>query len=407
MLTLRDADECGDETEVQDIDLDENVTMMSYEKNIQRHLPGADSLVPLPPYETQDTQAVLDQVLKQGRFHSWDRYFAEGQTLIKKLPRRHELDLVKRFVEGLYATKQREQCESWLDVNGWTWENVDGFGLSSTPSVPVHLEVVHPRNQDGMTEVGEKDNEDVQDPSEKSKPLMKPESSPKRNQQVGQKSVQGKSQPPRECSPAAKHARQSRGKGKLNIRSTKRHQSQRQSSGSATRRRDGKGRFRRRRSLSPILGENVSHSGVSVSRANRGKNVRRHKSKDDGSSGKPFNEAPRKQHIKAVRAPSEATTEMKANQQNIEPLSTPLHQQTPSRGIERTIPRLVRRKRSVDLVAEQRSRKRRQLMDEEGLPPLPAHPIQQHRKDRKTGKKRHRLPLPPPPEIPIMPTSDE
>lgn len=36
--------------------------------------------------------------------------------------------IVRRFVDGIFQEIQRKQCQQWLESNGWSWENITSFG---------------------------------------------------------------------------------------------------------------------------------------------------------------------------------------------------------------------------------------------------------------------------------------
>ena len=135
MLTLRSATRRESTTDGS-FDLDGNVVISSYAGHAyQASPPPNDSLRPIAE-ETEHIEPTMTEIgrLKQGRYHSWDRYLAEGQSLMDKIPRGQELLLVQNFVDGLYANGEREQCREWLKLSGWSWSKVAAFPLSGTPS---------------------------------------------------------------------------------------------------------------------------------------------------------------------------------------------------------------------------------------------------------------------------------
>lgn len=412
MLTLRDANDRDESPEVEEIDLDENVTTMSYAKHLSGDIANQDSLVMLPQHDSHLTQANFVQPVKQGRFHSWDRYFTEGQALVKKHPRRLEFDIVKNFVEGLYSASQRGQCEQWMDLNGWTWESVAGFGLSGTPSVPVYLDSVDPRAVNKGNETAEKQAKGVstRDPPSAStkQPKKKVIKVPKGKPNVETRS----SQRLREQGQAAK--------GVLKPQEVKKTKSAARTGCSqtalnktATPTQDAKGRFISRRSSSPVLAANSPQATVQQSTAEGREPAFRKRTKlgDHATSEKRTKARTPKQQATAASCAPELSTRLKPIQELPERPSTPSRQQTPSQGPEQTVPRLLKRKRSIDRIPEGEGRKKNRLMDADGLPPLPAllPALLVHAIGKNEGRKRkgRRLPLPPPPEIPIMPTSDE
>ncbi len=408
-LTLRDANDRNESTDVEDIDLDENITTMSYARNTKKDVPVPDSLVILPQHDSHLTQANAVQSLKQGRFHSWDRYFTEGQALVEKHPRRLEFAIVTSFVQGLYAAKQHEQCEQWLDVNGWTWESVAHFGLSNTPSIPVHLESTDPRNTRQSSETAEKKAKGRQDQGAVSKV---PDQSMKRPEEEIQKPstfMPQASSPLRQQSQLANGAYPPKEAGKVRkLRKTK-TRSQRRPTKWVRARRDANGRLQSQRQSSPLVSESPSQANDHIRITGRTKVAPRRNCKpaEHHSSMKHTNARPSKQQANGAIGDPEANTRLETSQEFPECPGTPPCQQTPAQDPEQTIPRLVKRRRSIDRIFEKQGRKRRRLMDEEGLSPLPPQPFPRLGNNESRRRKRRRLPLPPPPEIPIMPTSDE
>lgn len=118
-----------------DIDLDHNATMLSYVNNMTRAvIPSAKGRsLTTASFGSNAEKRGLDEVLAQGRFQSWETYFAEGQNIFRQIPRKNELLLVQKFVDGLYSRSQKDQCFQYLDVNGWTWNSIAAFGFSATP----------------------------------------------------------------------------------------------------------------------------------------------------------------------------------------------------------------------------------------------------------------------------------
>ena len=144
MLTLRDVQDNFTSTSPEPrIDLDENVTISSYANHLYAPSEHPDSLQPISSNDlTNDTlnpPQWHNILLKQGRYHGWERYVAEGQSLMDNAPKEMVKTVVRKFVEGLYSAGDRTQCRQWLDLNGWTWANVIEYGLKSTPSIPTCL----------------------------------------------------------------------------------------------------------------------------------------------------------------------------------------------------------------------------------------------------------------------------
>ena len=411
MLTLRDAIDRDESTEVEEIDLDKNVTTMSYAKNMKRGVPVSDSLVMLPQRDSHLTQADVLEPLKQGRFHSWDRYFTEGQALVKRHPRKLEFSIVKSFIAGLYATKQREQCVQWLELNGWTWESVAGFGLSGTPCVPVYQDSVDPGALVGPNEAAEKV---VKSPiTQDSTPTIARQSKKKvKGGSTGKPNPKTRSsQRLRNQSQVTKSVHQPRNtkQDKTPVATLPRSRSQRAPTKTATPRRDASGRFLRQRSSSPAIAARSSQASARGSIANGKKGLSRKAAKmgEHASSLKQAKVRAAEQEAIAVPTVLNAGIDVEPVQAAPQRPTTPPRQPSPSQGPEQTVPRLIRRRKSVDRVSEVQARKRRRLMDEQGLPPLSPQSVQPDGKESGRKRKRRRLPLPPPPEIPIMPTSDE
>lgn len=150
MLTMRNV-EIRESTTDASLDLDANVTVPSYALQPRRPSSPRDSLQPILPSnpgELQNKNQLRTEIvaLEQGRYHSHDRYLAEGQSLIDKVPEDQKRLVVEKFVEGLYSDIEREQCRTWLQLNGWQWDVITDFLLSGTPSAPVHT------NRHKMTE---------------------------------------------------------------------------------------------------------------------------------------------------------------------------------------------------------------------------------------------------------------
>lgn len=134
-LTVRNAETARESTDAESFDLDQNVAMPSYALHAARR-PPSDSLKPIDsskPETCVDLKSV--ELLRQGRYHSLDRYFAEAESLLKQLSPDQETYLMRAFVNGLYAASDRAHCRQWLNQLGWTWENLAAFSFSSTPSV--------------------------------------------------------------------------------------------------------------------------------------------------------------------------------------------------------------------------------------------------------------------------------
>ncbi|RMZ92725.1 hypothetical protein DV736_g16, partial [Chaetothyriales sp. CBS 134916] len=122
ILTLRPNDATDESTESEDFDLDQCADKV--EQHMRQAVPPATFLSLLS--------------LKQGRFQSWDLYFADGESFFKTLAREKELWVVTAFLEGLFDGRQRRQCQQWLNLNGWTWASISSFTNLSTPAGGLH-----------------------------------------------------------------------------------------------------------------------------------------------------------------------------------------------------------------------------------------------------------------------------
>lgn len=81
----------------------------------------------LPEPEVPASELAKINTLKQKRFENWAEYYSVGQSLRTSLPDSFEEAIVRRFVEGIFEEKHRRQCQQWLESRGWTWENVTSF----------------------------------------------------------------------------------------------------------------------------------------------------------------------------------------------------------------------------------------------------------------------------------------
>ncbi|KAK5028919.1 hypothetical protein LTS07_006300 [Exophiala sideris] len=123
-------------TILSDLDLDANAETISYAGH-QYHVGEVDSLrfLPLPEPRVQASELAKINALKQKRFQDWAEYYSVGQNLMTILPDTFEETVVRRFVEGIFLEAHRRQCQQWLDSRGWTWDSLTSFNdmLSQTP----------------------------------------------------------------------------------------------------------------------------------------------------------------------------------------------------------------------------------------------------------------------------------
>ncbi|EXJ69127.1 uncharacterized protein A1O5_08062 [Cladophialophora psammophila CBS 110553] len=111
-----------------DLDLDANAHTISYAGHCYSEPGQNDSLKMLSPPTVQATQLAEIKTLRQRRFDGWDSYYNQGQKIVEALPRQFEGTIVHNFVNGLFKESHRKQCQQWLDSSGWTWANVTTFG---------------------------------------------------------------------------------------------------------------------------------------------------------------------------------------------------------------------------------------------------------------------------------------
>ena len=111
-----------------DIDLDANAHTSSYAGHYLFAPEQTNSLKMLLPSKAQATQLARIKALRQRRFDDWSSYHKQGQSLVENLPRTFEETVVHNFVDGIFKETHRKQCRQWLDLNGWNWANVSAFG---------------------------------------------------------------------------------------------------------------------------------------------------------------------------------------------------------------------------------------------------------------------------------------
>jgi hypothetical protein len=116
------------ETVPDDLDLDANADMISYAGHHQYFPNKNDSLNMLPPSTAGATQLARIKTLRQRRFDEWTSYYDQGLRLLKSLPNNFEETVVRNFAGGIFNESHKKQCQEWLDANGWTWTNVTTFG---------------------------------------------------------------------------------------------------------------------------------------------------------------------------------------------------------------------------------------------------------------------------------------
>ncbi|OAL24040.1 hypothetical protein AYO20_10785 [Fonsecaea nubica] len=138
-----------------DLDLDANAHTISYAGYECRA--AEPSLRMLSPLPIEASRLAEIKTLRQRRFDGWDHYYDQGQELVQALPQDFEETIIHHFVEGLYQTTHRKQCQQWLDSSGWTWANVTAFGnlCSQLLANDTSVETSRPRQIDaGLAAVG-------------------------------------------------------------------------------------------------------------------------------------------------------------------------------------------------------------------------------------------------------------
>ncbi|KAJ9609826.1 hypothetical protein H2200_006155 [Cladophialophora chaetospira] len=118
------------ETVPEDLDLDANAHTISCAGHHKHILEQYESLDMLPPSAAQATQLARVKTLRQRRFEEWTTYYNQGHKLMENLPSSFEETVVHNFVEGIFKPTHKKQCRQWLDSNGWTWANITAFGDS-------------------------------------------------------------------------------------------------------------------------------------------------------------------------------------------------------------------------------------------------------------------------------------
>lgn len=447
-MALRSKEDSSDHSEIEagDVNLDENVHTMSYAANIWDSAPLTDTLMTLPQLGLRTQLSQSPSTLKQGRFHSWDRYFAKANEMMKKIPKKREFELLSCFLNGLYSKKQRQECEKWLDVSGWSWSHLESFGIIGTPAGPAQFhDSVEDRSSTQPIKPPEKgvkgqhENKRVPKPGERAQiqNQYNPETHvaeqdpPRRSQRLLEQHTQiSHESPDRPRSTSCSQERTKATKSNVGDSWQRSHLKRKNKSKgtldrhSNDRPRDAKGRFQaveESRSTLHFRGPNdvmqtQSHqpagSRVPVGRSGTAPEVNpdkrfhgvEHRTANDGQpveSGYHSNIASRMKVAKNSKVPETPRKQDGAAPMRLEQhLSTPSSQTSIEPHRDPT-PRLVKRKRSPHQQTKG-PRKKPRLLDDGGLPPVP----QQGHREVSRGQKKKRLPLPPPPQIPIMPTSD-
>lgn len=111
-----------------DLDLDENAHTFSYLGHRRAVAEKTDTLQTLPQPDIPSSQLAQVNLLRQRRFDDWEYYYSNGSLLVEALPHTFEETIVRNFVDGIFSDLQRKQCQQWLDAKGWTWEYIGLFG---------------------------------------------------------------------------------------------------------------------------------------------------------------------------------------------------------------------------------------------------------------------------------------
>ena len=411
MLTFKNTIDDADPTDSEDIDLDKNIRTMSYARNMRREVSIQDSLVPIQENSIYVPINAI-QPLKQGKYHSWERYFVEGQALVRKVSRRDESNVVQSFVDGLFAPLKRKQCTEWLDTNGWTWDSVDAFGLIATPSIPTHGETTD-LNKTGQRRIpiGPSQVEaQVEEFQEAVATNIRTHGSKEATQPVEAKASRRTSEPRRsqrirELEDSLKSSVRPASMQRSTTTTVKKIPAKTQKPTTAPTRQPSE---RTKSLLSPnkIPAVSQADSGNGKSKSNGSPQRKSTNQRSIQASKPPQAKAKPASQQSGSKSKVVKRPQSKGRQASQRP-STPPRQTSPVQFPEDSIPRLVKRKSSVDRELYQKGGKRKRLMDDDGLPPLPDRPVKSMEKGGlKPWKRVRRLPLPPPPEIPIMPTSD-
>ena len=129
MLTFQpNANRRADSYPSRDFDLDEDVPTPEPEASRVEQTQLEDAMAILPGSLISSFHEVKDlSSLKQGKFQSWDDYFAVYNDFTSTMPKRKEGAIVEAFVDGIYDEQLRRSCETILDDVGWTLNGVKDF----------------------------------------------------------------------------------------------------------------------------------------------------------------------------------------------------------------------------------------------------------------------------------------
>ncbi|KIX02614.1 uncharacterized protein Z518_08556 [Rhinocladiella mackenziei CBS 650.93] len=116
-----------EETLPEDLDLDANANTVNSAGYWRPRAEENGALQLLPPPEADTSPLSSIKALKQGSFEGWESYYSRGMALVESAPHCFEETIVREFVEGMLGSAQKRQCHQWLDSKGWNWENISLF----------------------------------------------------------------------------------------------------------------------------------------------------------------------------------------------------------------------------------------------------------------------------------------
>ena len=352
----------------------------------------------LPQPVAQASQLSKIKMLQQRRFDNWGHYYNQALKLIEALPSAFEEAIVRQFVDGIWRDSLRKQCKQWLNSRGWKWDNVVSFGRlnSQTPSETVTETISDmlsiSRYAEKMAKIRRgcdkaKTNENSSQhvrPLRRSQRLMSKDDFVQTQQSMAD--IQGLSTPneadaliPILRKTATLHVSDSRLRDEL------------------------------RQTLSIVQNETRRRSGLEDCKDVRRGQPATTKTKNSKAKKTPIARKPNEHTLDAqgtdvgtkgktlATGTSPITPQRKADV--VADVAKPAQQAKKTRALGNPIPRLVPLKRQVTEDANDSS-------NDEGFLYTPKQPSKR-RADRRKTYKRRRLPLPPPPEIPILPTSDD
>lgn len=385
-----------------DLDLDANANTISYAGHHYHPSKEIDTLQELPRPGVPASQLARIKTLKQRRFDDWEYYSSQAQRLIETLPDEFEETIVRNFTEGIFKNSHRDQCRQWLDLKGWSWENVISFGdlcsqvLAANVQDPIDDLTGTAKLSRGVGEipVGRAESGQTGYPviSRKTK------GSGLRTTRVGkQHSVVRESSDT--SATTQHHSGIQQGPGPENF-----HPGKGLPSGPAVRKAKTRGIPQRVRSRTQLSFEDIDELSLDID------DLRSfNKTKHQGRSLEYNKSCQKTMPVKTVRRKRTADA--------LEIIQSPMEEKTEGRLSKRGKPELKRGVKCdiLDSRIEPMTAKRMVLEheahssdDAEYL--FERDPVKQHPETagfRRKGHTMRRLPLPPPPEIPILPSSNE